>query len=110
MDPDLTTARSLCVWPAGPEAVGGGGSAESPCAPESLVASTVSLSVAAFVRSSSSSGPLLSETCSETDALLSSAFARALASSALFKANFIPFFSISFSDSLIPAVSDTITG
>ena len=84
MDPDLTTARSLCVWPAGPEAVGGGGSAESTCAPESLVASTVSLSVAAFVRSSSSSGTLLSETCSETDAVFSSACARPLVSSAVF--------------------------
>ena len=31
------------------------------------------------------------------------------ASSALFKDNFIPFFSISFLDSLIPAVSETIT-
>ena len=32
------------------------------------------------------------------------------ASSAFFKANLIPFFSISFLDSRIPAVSETITG
>ena len=31
-------------------------------------------------------------------------------SSAFLKANLIPFFSISFLDSLIPAVSETITG